>query len=121
MMQNLEENISISFQELYPIVVAAILWGMDWSRKRIQFNCDNEATVQILNKGRSKSADIMKLMRRLTLVAAKYSFAYAARFVPGRKNVKADALSRLQIEKFRSLAPEADKLPCQLPSDIMFG
>jgi hypothetical protein len=30
------------------------------------FHCDNEAVVNIVNKGRSKMADIMKLMRTLT-------------------------------------------------------
>ncbi|XP_041920582.1 uncharacterized protein LOC121684588 [Alosa sapidissima] len=31
--------------ELYPIVVACVLWGTHWSRKCITFFCDNEAVV----------------------------------------------------------------------------
>ena len=90
---NLSEKISIAFQELYPIVVAAILWGKQWERKRIIFHCDNQATVHILNKGNSKSRDIMKLMRRLTLVAANYSFTFTAKHVIGQLNRVADSLS----------------------------
>jgi hypothetical protein len=119
LLKGLDKSVSISFQELYPIVVAAILWGKFWARKRVQFHCDNEGTVFVLNKGRSKSPDIMKLMRKLTLVAAQNSFAYRACHIPGNKNCVADALSRLQMDRFRLLAPMADALPCQIPSNIM--
>lgn len=39
------KNLSMAFLELYPIVVAALLWGSEWKRKKILFYCDNEATV----------------------------------------------------------------------------
>lgn len=117
--KTLENSVSISFQELYPIVVAAILWGESWSRKRVQFHCDNQGTVYILNKGRSKSPDIMKLMRKLTIVAATHSFAYEAKYIEGCRNNVADALSRFQMDRFRSMAPTADPQPCLIPSDIM--
>ena len=117
----LSSSVSISFQELYPIVVAAMLWGSQWSRRRIVFHCDNFGTVHIINKGCSKSADIMRLMRRLTLVAARYSFTFTAKHLPGKKNKIADCLSRLQLTEFRKLAPHAMPKPCQIPSDVMFG
>ena len=44
---------SMALLELYPIVVACFLWGCQWQKKRILFHCDNMATVQIINKGRS--------------------------------------------------------------------
>lgn len=120
LIESLDRAVSISFQELYPIVLAAILWGKSWSRKRVQFLCDNEGTVYILNKGRSKSPDIMKLMRKFTIVAATHSFAYQAKFIPGYKNNIADSLSRFQMDRFRRLAPSAEPKPCPIPSDIMF-
>lgn len=120
LLRNLERNVSISFQELYPIVVAAMLWGQHWKRKRIIFYCDNKGTVHILNKGRSKSSDIMKLMRRLTLMAAKFNFCFKAVFLPGRENSIADSLSRFQMERFRQLAPNADLQPCRIPFRIIF-
>jgi hypothetical protein len=46
------EQTSMAFYELYPIVMASVLWGYNWSRKRILFNCDNLATVEIVRKGR---------------------------------------------------------------------
>lgn len=58
------EQLSMAFLEVYPIVVAAILWGAQWKGKKILFYCDDEATVHIINKGRSKGQPIMQLMRR---------------------------------------------------------
>ncbi|VDI39408.1 Hypothetical predicted protein [Mytilus galloprovincialis] len=110
-----EKEVSIAFRELYPIVVSAVLWGHMWKKQRIIFMCDNEATVAILKKGRSKSAYIMPLVRRLTLIAAQQNFVFLSKHVPGKFNSKADALSRLQINKFRRLAKEAQEFPCIVP------
>lgn len=110
-----EKEVSIAFRELYPIVVSAVLWGHMWKKQRIIFMCDNEATVAILKKGRSKSAHIMPLVRRLTLIAAQQNFVFLSKHVPGKFNSKADALSRLQINKFRRLAKEAQEFPCKVP------
>ena len=49
------EQLSMTFLKLYPIVVSAVLWGEKWKDKTVIFCCDNEATVHIINKGRSKS------------------------------------------------------------------
>lgn len=110
-----EQKLSMAWLELYPIVVAAILWGHFWHKKRIVFYCDNLGTVQIIQKGRSKIPFIMKLMRRLTWCAMKYNFCVYAEHIPGVKNVIADALSRFQINKFKQLAPMAQEIPHQCP------
>ena len=61
-----DKNLYMAVLELYQIVVAALLWGSEWKRKKILFYCDNEATVAIVKKGRSKCIEIIKLMRQLT-------------------------------------------------------
>ena len=91
----------MAFLELYPIVVAAMLWGSEWNGKQILFYCDNEATVHIINKGRSKIQCIMRLMRRLTWCAASGNVIITAKHIPGINNDVADALSRFQIDRFR--------------------
>lgn len=111
-----DKTLSMAFLELYPIVVAALLWGSEWKCKKILFHCDNEGTVSIVNKGRSKCLEIMKLMRQLTWCACVNNFQFSAKHVPGRKNNISDALSRLQIGKFRILAPHAEQLPHKPPS-----
>ena len=73
----------MAFLELYPIVVAAVLWGHLWTSKRILFLCDNEATVYIVNKGRSKCLFIKRLMRMLIWGACKKKFCLRSEHVPG--------------------------------------
>ena len=106
---------SMALLELYPIVIACFLWGKQWNKKRILFHCDNMATVQILNKGRSKNNVISKLMRMLTWITAQCNFTVHAEHVPGKLNDIADAISRFQMKKFRSLAPDTDPHPTPCP------
>lgn len=115
------DKLSMAFCELYPIVMACVLWGSEWARKRIIFHCDNMATVEIINKGRSKIKCIMQLMRRMTWCAAIGNFTVKAEHIPGIHNSIADALSRFQMAKFRLLAPEAAPrpTPCLRPQDLM--
>ncbi|XP_021362995.1 uncharacterized protein LOC110456530 [Mizuhopecten yessoensis] len=108
-------DLSIAFKELYPIVVAAMIWGHMWVGQRIVFMCDNSATVAIIQKGRSKSPHIMPLVRSVTLCASISNFTVLSQHVPGRLNDIADSLSRLQINRFRQLAPQAAQFPCKVP------
>ncbi|XP_078344470.1 uncharacterized protein LOC144630064 [Oculina patagonica] len=45
------KGISIEWQELFPIVIACALWHPQFSGKRLQFWCDNESVVAIINSG----------------------------------------------------------------------
>jgi hypothetical protein len=117
----LDSDFSIAFKELYPIVIAALLYGKSWGQKRILFKCDNAAVVFAINKGRSHSAAMMQLMRRLVLIAADCNFAFAAQHLPGITNNIADALSRLQLQRFRALAPNAQTEPTPLPQQVLFA
>lgn len=110
------DPLSMALLELYPIVVAIVLWGHEWSGKRIEFLCDNLATVQITRKLRSKSSIIMKLMRKVTWKSACENFLILCDHVPGKENVIADSLSRFQMARFREVAPEASKDPVKIPS-----
>ncbi len=113
----IEKDASMAFRELYPIVAAAVVWGEHWKCKQIIFLCDNEATVNILNKGRSKCLYIMKLMRNMTWLALKQNFTFKSRHIPGKSNIIADALSRFQMERFRNAAPTANQFPERCPTE----
>ena len=110
-----DKDMSIAFMELVPIVTCAVIWGSQWCLKRILFHCDNMATVFIVNKGRSQCPNIMKLMRKLTLCAAKYNFIIHAVHIEGKLNYKSDYLSRFQMTNFRKIAPNADPHPTPTP------
>ena len=112
---------SIALFELYPIVVATVLWGPLWCRRKIIVNCDNAATVETLNKGRSKLPFIMKFVRKLIWLEAKYNFVIEAKFIPRISNSISDALFRFKLQRFQHLAPQADQTPtsCPAASELM--
>lgn len=119
MQLNREQGISIEWQELFPIVIACAIWHPLFAGKRLQFWCDNETVVTIINSGHSKAPRIMDLLRTLTLLSMKHNFFVRARHVPGVSNDIADALSRFQVARFRAVAPKADRDPCIIPPSLM--
>ena len=78
----LQLPLSIAYKELFPVVLAACVWGPGWSCKRIMFHVDNEAVAHILNSRMSRDPHIIHLLRCLLEVAACFSFTFAAIHVP---------------------------------------
>ena len=89
-----QQSQSITYKELFPVVLAARVRGAQWPRQHILFRCDNEAVVHILNSRTSKVPALMHLLRDLLLSEARFSFS--AKHVPGVHNEIADALSRFR-------------------------
>lgn len=107
---------STALMEMYPIVIACLLWGNQWSRKQILFFCDSEAAVSIVNKGRSSVPFINRFVRRLVWVSVMNNFIIRAVYIPGLDNQIADSLSRFKFQKFHQLCPYAapTSLTCPL-------
>ena len=111
---------TIEWKELYAVVMACETWGAHWSRKRILFHCDNQAIVSVWESGLSRSTSLMHLVRALFWVAANNNFTVLLRHIPGIDNSIADALSRLQLPRFRGLAPHARLHPTPTPVDLTY-
>ena len=110
---------SIAYKELFPVVIAAHLWGSQWTRRHVLFRSDNAAVVAILCARSSKVPVLMHLLRELLLCAARFGFTFTSCHVPGLQNKIADALSRFHWQEFRQLAPEAQPSPCQIPQPLL--
>lgn len=108
----------ITILEFFPLLVSLYLWGDHIRNKKITFRCDNQAVVHIINTMSSKSEGVMVLLRAFTLKCLKLNVLVKAIHISGSKNGLTDALSRLQIEKFRHLAPQADPDPGVIPSHL---
>ena len=87
--------------------------------KCIVFFSDNQAVVEIINKQTSKDRSVMALLRHFVLCTLKYNFLFYAKHIAGCVNRESDALSRLQEEKFRALAPYADEQPTPVPAGLL--
>ena len=53
-----KHEISIAYQELYLVVLSALVWGGQWANKRLVFQCDNAATMHATSNGTCKSHPI---------------------------------------------------------------
>ena len=111
-------KLNIVTLELLPIVVAVKLWGQRWHTQCIEFMTDNMTLVHIINRQTSKEKDVMILVCALVFFCLKFNINFRAKNIPGKHNHLTDALSRLQIDKFRHMAQGADLDPTpivQLP------
>ena len=114
-----QQQQSIAYKELFPVVIAAHVWGHWWCRKHVLFRSDNDAVVHIVNSRTSKVPCLMRLLRSLLLAAARHSFTFSAQHVPGVTNQVADALSRFRWQEFRQLVPYAQLHPTPIPLDLL--
>ena len=108
----------INVLEFVPIYLTCEIWAANFARRKIEFHCDNLGVVQAWHRHGSSNRAILAIMRRLVAVAARFNFAVNIRHVPGSRNEIADALSRLQIQRFRQLCPDAAANPTPVPQVI---
>lgn len=107
---------SMPFYELYALVAAARAWGHLWRCKKITFRCDCDPVVQAITRCRSKSREMMHLLRVLSETAIEHGFDFRCEHIPGVDNSVADILSRLgDCAQFRAACPNAALLPTPLP------
>lgn len=107
-------TVNLLLLELFPIIVAAYLWADELANHSIVFWSDNLGVVQAINNQRCSSPQALRLLRYLVLRCLQFNISFTASHVPGVENGVADALSRFDFVRFRSLAPAASTrgLPC---------
>ena len=92
------------------------LWGADMSNRSIIFYTDNETLLHVIDKQSCKDKTLMVFVRRLVLLCLQFNIMFKAKHVPGVRNNLADALSRLQVQRFQQLAPPTmDLSPTVIP------
>ena len=117
---------SMAYKEVFPIVVAAHLWGSQWYTRRVEFLCDNESVVAVLSSGISRETDLMVLLRYLALLAVRHSCSFKASSVRGKANLVADsplpypasALSPPGPTRRRNSNANSSSSPCSAASDL---
>ena len=95
-------------------------YGELTSGRRHREAASRDLKVTIINKTTSRDPTIMVLFRQLVLACLKFNIFFSAQHVPGVHNTSADALSRLQVSKFKELAPAGvQALPTVIHSHLM--
>ena len=108
----------IDFKELFAIVAAVFTWGERWTGRRVVIVTDNKPITQIWDSGNTPSPKLMTLVRKLFLFAATHEFSISFKHILGQYNPVADALSRFQDDRFKSLVPDADPYPTPIPPEV---
>ena len=110
---------SIEYLELFAVLVGVLNWIKLFKNKRIILFCDNEAVVHMINNSLSNCKNCMVLMRILVAESLCCNVRIFARHIKTKDNGKADALSRLNFEKFwRLAAGTMNDLPTGIPGEI---
>ncbi len=108
----------IAPKELVPIIAAIAVWGTYWAGQRICCLCDNMAVVFAVNKGSAKDPQLMRLLRTLFFICARFTITVSAGHIAGDLNSSADALSRNYLPLFFSLNPHAHPQPTVIPTAL---
>ena len=90
--------------------------GFFWFHHKILFHCDNQAVVDIWDRGSTRAPHTMGLVCLLYVCASRYNINVYVTHVAGVCNDIADSLSRFQINKFRKLAPRSEVLSDRIPA-----
>ena len=108
----------IAWRELYAITLAIATYGSQLQAKRILLHCDNMAIVYAVNDGTIRNPDIMTLIRLLCYQCAHFSCEIKCEYINTKANDAADAISRLDFNRFRQLRPGAVETPDK-PADLL--
>ncbi|XP_023930587.1 uncharacterized protein LOC112041495 [Lingula anatina] len=111
-----QKQLNITTLEFYPILAAFLVWSKKFTNKKVTIHSDNEALVYILNKCSTTDPLLLTLLRKLILTSMRHNIAFRSVHIPGVKNTSADALSRLNLQKFHQASPQALPYPTQIPA-----
>ena len=106
--------VNITAKELFPLVVACAIWGVQWQGKVVRCLCDNAAVVAIVKSGSSKDNLVMHLVRTLFYFNARKNIHLYVEHIAGSSNL-ADSLSRNNIPLFIRQVPTAATNPTPIP------
>ena len=112
-------DLPITVKEFLPILITGVLWGHQWTRRKVQYFCDNEAVTAIISSRTSKQPHLMHLLRCLFLVEAHFDMDITCTHVAGKDNVLADDLSRNRVSAILSKVPETTRQPTPIPTSLL--
>ena len=117
-------NYNIAHLEILNIVVALKDWAQHWANRRIKIHCDNMAVVEVLRNGRARDNILSLMARNIWLICAMLNIHIVVLHIPGKNNVLADLLSRLQFsseyyQALQQLFPTPTWVPTHLDLTIL--
>lgn len=112
-------SLNIAVLELYPVLISLNIWLSGISNSIVAIRTDNKALVPVLTRLYCKDATIRKLLRPIALLSMKNNLLIIATHIEGKKNIKADLLSRNKLFEFRERFPEMADAQTEVPSHLL--
>lgn len=109
---------SIALKELFPIVLACLVWGHQWTGTYVLCHSDNVAAVCQVNRLFARDPIAAHLLHCLALSMALFDFRIRAVHIAGSMNIGADQLSRDRAAAFLDRHPTAMSLPTQITQEL---
>lgn len=111
-------SISSSHLEAQAVIRALHTWAPDFTGKRVLFHCDNSGVVAAWSSGLASEPQLRELVREMMLITATCGFELTMVHVAGSENQAADALSRDDLQGFRSALPSAEAFARPVPPSL---
>ena len=77
-----QHEMDITLKELLAIMLAVYTWGSSWSYRKILFYCNNQAVVDIWERGSTRATHTMALMCLLYHCAVKHNINVCIIHIP---------------------------------------
>ena len=90
---------NIAILEMLNILVALRIWAKLWKNFAILIHHDNQAVVEVLNKGKTKDKKLAAISRNIFMTAAEFDIELKVQHVIGKDNPVADLLFRWHLTK----------------------
>ena len=103
-----KQNPSIEYLELIALTAGVIQWICRFANRHVCLFCDNISVVHMLNNTTSTCWNCMLLLRLVTLEAMVRNVKISAKYVTSKDHFLSDALSRLDLARFRRLGPQME-------------
>ena len=109
----------ISALGMLAVVLAVRVWGHHMGRAKIGVYCDNDATMQVINSGKTRDAFMQHCLREIFYLTAKAQCIVRAVHLPGVQNRLPDLLSRWSLsaqvqDKFYELTAHRDMVQVEV-------
>ena len=105
-------------KELFPVMVAAALYGPQWRGKIVQFVVDNLAVVQVLNSTYSSNNHLINASDTLNSIPGITSQLLVL-FHTRKNNSLADALLQNNLHFFHSQIPRVSPNQSKMPTTLI--
>ena len=83
LMEHNKKHLDISIKKLFPIVVAAAIWGPGWRGAKVTCFCNNQAVVPVMHSRSCRDKHLMHMLQCLFYYKAIGQFKLGCKHIPG--------------------------------------